>query len=128
MGSQHNLKDFNDSDIISFNSQLFKVEQLTKALIVALGAKYVGHYLHEALVQQRIPIDTRNFSGAYQEEHNEWWFSEGGECEVLRPGPQGWQKGKIRIRVKVDLEFCPDEPEGAQAESPLDDIRQMINE
>lgn len=45
-------------------------------------------------------------------------FDRGVSCEVLRPGAN-WQKGKVRIR----LEFCPDEPE-----SPLDDIRQTIKE
>lgn len=45
-------------------------------------------------------------------------FDRGLSCEVLRPGAN-WQKGKVRIR----LEFCPDEPE-----SPLDDIRQTIKE
>lgn len=45
-------------------------------------------------------------------------FERGVSYEVLRPGAN-WQKGKVRIR----LEFCPDEPE-----SPLDDIRQTIKE
>lgn len=36
------------------------------------------------------------------------WFSEEGiACEVLRFSSRGWQKGKVRIR----LEFCPQEPE-----------------
>ncbi|MGB3514204.1 MAG: KGK domain-containing protein [Microcoleaceae cyanobacterium] len=34
---------------------------------------------------------------------------DGLECEVLRLGAQSWQKGKIK--VKVTVEFCPDEPE-----------------
>jgi len=29
-----------------------------------------------------------------------------------------WQKGKVRIKVYLTVEFCPDEPE-----SPLDDFR-----
>ena len=128
MSSRYSLNDFDSKDIVSFDSQLFKVDQLTEALKKAFNSRYIGSNLHEALVNQAVPIDTHNFSGAYQEECNEWWFDEGGECEVLRPGPQGWQKGKIRIKVKVDLEFCLDEPEIAQAESPLDDIRQMLND
>ncbi|MFW6296407.1 MAG: KGK domain-containing protein, partial [Halothece sp.] len=39
---------------------------------------------------------------------------------------KGWQKGKFRIRVA--LEFIPDEPENNQPESPLDDIRQQMNQ
>lgn len=41
---------------------------------------------------------------------------EGLPCEVLRPG-SNWRKGK----VKLCLEFCPDEPI-----SPLDDIRKSL--
>jgi hypothetical protein len=65
------------------------------------------------------------------------WFDEGENCEILRVGGKGWQKGKMRIRLT--LEFCPDEPavedppasnkpESREPESPLDDIRRMIKE
>lgn len=40
-------------------------------------------------------------------EDQEGWFSDrGARCEVLRFGNQGWQRGRVRIR----LEFCPDNP------------------
>lgn len=66
----------------------------------------------------------------------EKWLGEGINCEILKFGAKGWQKGKVRI--KVTLEFCPDQPEIEetptnnnleinQIESPLDDIRQMMN-
>lgn len=45
-------------------------------------------------------------------------LGEGLPCEVLKPC-SNWQKGK----VKLHLEFCPDEPI-----SPLDDIRQSLQE
>ncbi|MFB2974681.1 KGK domain-containing protein [Microseira sp. BLCC-F43] len=65
------------------------------------------------------------------------WFDDGLDCEILRPGAKGWQKGTVRI--KVTLEFCPDEPEIeetppneqpeiSETESPLDDLRQLINQ
>ncbi len=38
-------------------------------------------------------------------EENEGWFGEGLECEALRFGTKGWQRGRVRIR----LEFSPDE-------------------
>ncbi|MHC0064667.1 KGK domain-containing protein [Nostoc sp. UIC 10890] len=61
-------------------------------------------------------------------------FDEGFECYLLIPGQQ-WRTGKIRLR----LEFCPDktEIEDKQEEngleikqeiSPLDDLRQQLNE
>jgi len=63
--------------------------------------------------------------------------SEGIEAQVLRFGANGWQKGKIRI--KMNVEFCPDEtevietatnnqPENSESGSPLDDLRRMINQ
>jgi hypothetical protein len=74
------------------------------------------------------------------------WESNSIDCEVLRLGAKSWQKGKLRIKVglkrafsnspseqKVEvqhvcLEFYPDEPEISEPESPLDDIRQMMNQ
>ncbi|HEY9771779.1 MAG TPA: KGK domain-containing protein [Coleofasciculaceae cyanobacterium] len=50
------------------------------------------------------------------------WFHEGEECEILRAGSKGWQKGKIKINVT--LEFIPDE---AEEKSPLDDVRQELD-
>ena len=38
-------------------------------------------------------------------DENEGWFGEGLECQVLRFGTKGWQRGKVRLR----LEFCPSE-------------------
>jgi hypothetical protein len=47
------------------------------------------------------------------EQEREWsderegWFNERGQsCEVLRFANQGWQRGRVRIR----LEFCPERP------------------
>ena len=65
------------------------------------------------------------------------WFDDGLDCAILKPGAKGWQKGTVRI--KVILEFCPDEPEVeetppneqpeiSEPESPLDDLRQLINQ
>jgi hypothetical protein len=62
-------------------------------------------------------------------------FEESGlELEVLKLDAKGWRKGKVRLSV----EFCPDEPEikeitqsnnteNNKSESPLDDIRQMMS-
>lgn len=51
------------------------------------------------------------------------WFDEGISCEILKPGARSWCKGKVK--VKVCLEFCPDEFENGQSKSSLDDIRQI---
>jgi len=52
------------------------------------------------------------------------WIEEGVNCERLNPGDPQWKKGKVR--VKVSVEFLPDEP--LQAESPLDEIRREMQQ
>ena len=62
-------------------------------------------------------------------------FGEGIAGKVLRFGSPAWQQGKIR--VKITVEFCPDEAEVKEtpdnnlleispAESPLDDLRRQL--
>jgi hypothetical protein len=54
--------------------------------------------------------------------------SAGVDCQILKPS-KNWQKGKVRI--KVTLEFCPDEPEIEEIkepESPLMEIQRKLNE
>ncbi len=46
----------------------------------------------------------------WTEENNGWFTPEGLECEALRFGSKGWQKGRMRLC----LEFCPDESIPAQ--------------
>lgn len=57
------------------------------------------------------------------------WKS-GVRAEILEPQSGKWKKGQVRLRVV--LEFCPDEPEvepeKLASESPLDNIRQEIKE
>ncbi|MDJ0736891.1 MAG: KGK domain-containing protein [Nostocaceae cyanobacterium] len=50
---------------------------------------------------------------------------DGVECRILRASGGGWKKGKVRL----SLEFIPDEPEQVpqQPESILDDLRRLTN-
>lgn len=41
----------------------------------------------------------------WSEEQEGWFLPRGQACEVLRFSNQGWQRGRVRIR----LEFCPDD-------------------
>ena len=93
-------------------------EEICKTFNMNLGTELVvqnGKY-------RNIPIENRN------------WFIDNIDCEVLKIGANGWQKGKVKINLLVSLEFCPDEPEieetpvSNEPESSLDDIRRMINQ
>ena len=59
----------------------------------------------------------------------QYWNQHGVEAEVLDPESNGWKKGKVRMRVV--LEFCPDEPEeivtnNNSENNSLDNIRKNI--
>jgi hypothetical protein len=53
-------------------------------------------------------------------EDKEAWFGDGLECEALRFGSGGWQRGKVRIRV----EFMPLKPPGKLPERSSASARQ----
>jgi len=42
----------------------------------------------------------------WSDEREGWFTDQGQSCEVLRFDGQGWQRGRVRIR----LEFCPERP------------------
>lgn len=48
----------------------------------------------------------------WNEHNNDWFSSQGIDCEALRFGANGWEKGRIRLCV----EFCPD-PSNSPAQS-----------
>lgn len=63
--------------------------------------------------------------GEWSDEREGWFTDRGQTCEVLRFGNQGWQRGRVRIR----LEFCPErapkllrESPSTQESSPTDDL------
>lgn len=51
--------------------------------------------------------------GEWSDEREGWFTDRGQGCEVLRFGNQGWQRGRVRIR----LEFCPERPPKLLGES-----------
>lgn len=105
----------NENDVLSCGNLLFKVSKIKQVFKESL-LRDVSNALENALRakltpdKQAIGADT-----CFRENSTSW--------EILKLGAKNWQKGKIRVRVIID--FHPDEPE--KIESPLDDIRQTIN-
>lgn len=106
--------------------EVVSVEQSKKILLAHPIFKFSE--LKQALTHLIKSYDSNASSGWGDEKVK--WFNEGVNVQVLRYGAPGWQKGRIRISV----EFCPDEPEVQQTsnqpetsehESPLDEIRRM---
>ena len=93
----------NGDDVVSVNPETFEnldISHTSRVVHLLAGLQeYFYHATNEAIL-----------------------FTEGIDCEVLRLGAKGWQKGKVRI----NLEFCSNQP--SQPESPLDDIRQTLKQ
>lgn len=135
------LQNCGDDDVISFSQELVKFSRFKQALESTFNGK-IPDALIESLESHQIKgIRIKEYfydgRGRSSQQVNRKWFAEGKNCEILKLGAKGWQKGKLR--VKVTLEFCPDEPEVEETpainnseieppESPLDDLRQLINQ
>jgi hypothetical protein len=109
--------------VISFYNSILKLSKLKSAIVNVILSNDLQE-LNNRLVSEgggKVP-GGRNSSDL---------INGGVNCEILEPG-KTWQKGKFRM--KVYLEFCPDEPEIEETteikepESPLDDLRRMIND
>jgi len=121
------VKNCEDYEVLLFGNHTLLVERLKQ-------------YLESALKEnaQRIIQSLANKNSIDRSCYDQQWFEEGKECKLLKLGAKEWQPGKIR--VKVTLEFCPDEPEKVEIQEEekidqidemaksLDDIRQRLNQ
>ncbi|MGK7879347.1 MAG: KGK domain-containing protein [Crocosphaera sp.] len=113
----HNEYLNNDDDVIAFSPnslcKIAKIKEVVDGLIKEYLGEYRDRYFKSKGIQETNTSDDID------------WYKTGKDCEILQVGSNGWKKGKIRL--KVSLEFIPDEPEINEIESPLDDIRQSMN-
>ena len=127
-----------DDDVLLFNQATFTVRRF-KELAASKFSKIVETYVAEGhqphnqkpiidwMKELRINEETLIIGG-----HINWNSpQEGIDCQVIKIGSKGWQKGKVQIEVskniksgeaETSIKFCPDEP--VEPKSPLDDIRQ----
>lgn len=114
--------------VLDLDYSVFKISHLVSAMVQIFQGKGLEELNRILISQNRGYLLSREGQGSH-------WFNSGVNCKIFKPG-NIWQTGKIRI--KVALEFCSDEPEVEevaqsnesnikQPESPLDDIRQMMN-
>ncbi len=114
------LESLNDDDVLELFDQLVKAKDLKFALDDSFGEP-----IRKRLVDH---LDYRGIKTRDQENGKriEIWFDQGAKCRILKAGANGWKKGQVKINVSV--EFIPDEPEPRQYQSPLDEIRQEIEQ
>jgi hypothetical protein len=107
----------NDDDCVEFeNKTAIRISAL-KSLTIELVKK-----IHSKHWEEKLGFPESFYAYNYSEK----FFEKGISSEVLQANASGWKKGKIRIRVSV--EFYPDESEAIDPPaSPLDDIRQNMS-
>ncbi|HEY9690821.1 MAG TPA: KGK domain-containing protein [Oculatellaceae cyanobacterium] len=130
------LENCGDEDALLLSDKGLKAGTLKQKITDIFKTKFEG-WLNEELKSQGLELRTQEYNSRLGYYITQQWLGNGRDCEVLKIGGKGWKKGKMKIRVS--LEFCPDEPEDTetpenpqpetnQPESPLDDLRRMINE
>jgi hypothetical protein len=98
MEENFNIKNFSKEDVISFNAGICKAAKIIeqfRSILVHDIAPTLGGLLNRKIGFFVMP--------QYD------LFKQGINCEVLKVGAKGWQKGKIQL--KITLEFCPEETE-----------------
>ncbi|GAB4532644.1 MAG: hypothetical protein Tsb0014_17270 [Pleurocapsa sp.] len=124
MNSQNNFKQIEHEDskaVVSFdNGTTFKVKHFMEKL-----NNFLNQNVFNNLSEQLKEV------GLGRPPNYQVHWNKSVKAEILEPESGRWQKGQMRIRVV--LEFCPDEPEeikndiSKQDNHSLNDIRQTIS-
>ena len=136
--SNNNYETVGDDDVLLFDETTFLVRRfknltasrfskILETYVVGANTQGINKQMIECMKELRINEKIIIYGSEIK------WNSpkEGIDCQILKIGSNGWQKGKVKIEVKEDLQlgetqvcikFCPDEP--LEPKSPLDDIRQ----
>ncbi|OYD98617.1 hypothetical protein CDG77_04850 [Nostoc sp. 'Peltigera membranacea cyanobiont' 213] len=127
-----------DDDVLLLQKDTFKVSRLKELVLQQICSKWENHGVHDYSTQKAITSIPAFFQQlSFSQETikiDEIKFNLVTDCQILKINGQGWQKGKLKIQIyisnatkdkyKLCLDFCSDEPD--EPESPLDDIRKMI--
>jgi hypothetical protein len=117
-----NIPDFNSEDVISFGSFTIKCRDLQHALSLIYDKRDFFNQFNNEL---------KTYSVNISDNKQDQWGT-GVKCEVLRLNDPIWRSGKLKLSVVLD--FIPDdagkdiEISIRKTESPLDEIRQMLDE
>ncbi|MBC5795294.1 hypothetical protein H5968_09070 [Sphaerospermopsis sp. LEGE 00249] len=135
-----------DDDILLINKDTFKVDRLKELVLqeIQLKLNYENTKTQQNAFGEIFIVDTyllinslKNiFIGENELGINDINFHINiSNCQFLKIGGKGWKTGQLQINISISpnrnnpdnvyLEFSPDQPE--EPESPLDDLRKMIN-
>ena len=130
------LSECGDDDVLSFEDTTFKVSKFRKAVDKSFDSD-LGSTLSSRLNNAGIYIAEKILKPTNDCQEYERWFKNGIDCEILNLGSKSWKKGKVRIKISVEFYVeeqevvetpSSDKLENSQPESPLEDIRRMINQ
>lgn len=126
MENSFNSIDCDDDDVLEIGEYTYKVNKLKQALKLASNASdNLPSQLHNELNRHKVII---------QQPLSKTWFNEGIDCQILNLGSPTWKKGKVKFNLSIefyieeDMETTNNDIDPNKAESPLDDLRRMINE
>lgn len=108
MSSNFNLKpdnflsSCNSKDVISFGSRVFTLRQLLSRISSAFN-KPVVNTISKSIERQLEQTCDANLL-----------LNDGNRCELLTVGSSEWQKGRIKLKVNLTLEFVADEPKAVE--------------
>jgi KGK domain len=94
-----------------------------------LGSQFINELVTNGLNLDVHKLDKEGYYAAAKK-----IFKQGVDCQFLNLGAQSWKNGKVRINI--NLEFYAEENnqenqilhfQNNSSESPLDDLRKMIN-
>ena len=151
MDDNFKLLDLNDEDVLYFSdNSLFKFGYLKNKITSEIQTGATSQRTINTIRNQFTSWSINNLHGCQANDITIKLLlpSDSKECEILRLGYQRWQKGKLLVEVdlnysavsdepnnqpqweiqEINFYFKPDEPEISQPESPLDDLRQRINQ
>ncbi|MEH2078441.1 MAG: KGK domain-containing protein [Nostoc sp.] len=118
----------NNGDVLDFGDDIYKVAKFKQAMNTSSNYS-LECTLNQELSRQQVKIKQ-------SQNANLNWFQKGIDCEILTLGSQSWKKGKVKMKISVefyieeeDLQISnSNNSEITEPESPLDDLRRMINE
>ncbi len=120
----------NEQIVIAFDNVFFDLETLLKNANILVRETLLGSLaerLHNYGYGRLGVVQNKNSN------NTQHWNENGIEAKILDPEVKGWKKGKVRLRMV--LEFCPDEEsENSSLKNPdldnhsLNHIRQNMTE
>jgi hypothetical protein len=109
------LKALQDDDILKEQDRVYMIDSIKDILESALSSPFARNI--------RSRSSDYNFPSLFHNKESDL-LNNGVDCEILKVGKDGWQKGKLRVSLNV--EFIPDKPEIPVYQSPLDEIYREI--